>query len=65
MERRNWSLEVLNRLVYIDSLDDEDRALALEKWSDNYMSDVFLDSIDLEISDFKILSELFYKNIVL
>ena len=63
MERRNWSLEVLNKLIYIDSLDDEDRALALEKWADSYILDTFLDDIDLEPNDFKILCELFYKNI--
>lgn len=63
MERRNWSLEVLNKLVYIDSLDDEGRAMALEKWTDNYVNDTFLDDIDLERDEFETLSELFYKNI--
>lgn len=63
MERRDWSLESLNKLKYIDSLDDEQRVSALVKWADIYLSDTFLDDIDLDMPDFKVLYELFYKNI--
>ena len=63
MERRNWSLEALAKLKYIDSLDDEDRAGALVIWSDAYLSDKFLDDVDLDMRDFKVLYELFFKNI--
>ena len=63
MERRNWSLELYDKLKYIDSLDDYDKAHSLQLWNDQYMSDDFLDNLDLNKDDLKNLSELFYKNI--
>jgi len=63
MERRNRSLKALNRLVYIDSLDDEIRAKSLALWVEDYLDNNFLDNLELTISEMKILLELFYKNI--
>lgn len=63
MERRNWSLEVYNKLKYIDSLEQYDKAYALQVWASTYLEDDFLNKIDLEIKDLEFFSELFYKNI--
>ena len=64
MERRNWSLESLNSLRYIDSLENENKAIHLEKWVEKYLNDnTFLDNIDLEVDSLNIFVELFYKNI--
>lgn len=64
MERRNRSLEALHKLYYIDSLDDYDRAIALEKWNLEYLNETSIDEFDLELDDLKRLSELFYRNII-
>ena len=63
MERRDWSLEVLNKLIYIDSLDEEQRAQSLSAWVNRYLDDDFLNKIDLDDTNFQQLLELFYKNI--
>jgi hypothetical protein len=63
MERRDWSLEALNKLTYIDSLDDYDRAYSLQVWTSEYMTDNFLAKLDLKNKELKLFSELFYKNI--
>ncbi len=64
MERRNRSIEALNRLLYIDSLDEELKAPALVHWANKYLLDEssVLD-FDLELQDLNMLLELFYKNI--
>ena len=63
MERRNRSLEALERLQYIDSLELEQRATSLADWVNEYIGDLSADNLDLEMVDLKRLSELFYKNI--
>jgi len=64
MERRNWSIEALSNLKYVDSLDDDyEKAYSLQLWTSKYMEDDFLSNIDLKEDDLKFLSELFYKNI--
>ena len=63
MERRDWSLELLDKLLYIDSLDEEEKGLHLIHWADKYLSDDFLDKIDLDTINLKMLLELFFKNI--
>ena len=63
MERRNRSLEALRELIYIDSLDAHQKAPALQRWSTKYLDKDIQQSFDLELSDLKRLSELFYKNI--
>ncbi len=63
MERRNRSLEALSKLYYIDSLDQYDRAKALELWISKYLDKGVEEAFDLEVEDLKKLSELFYKNI--
>jgi len=63
MERRNWSLEALKSLQYIDSLDSEQRANSLQKWVEEYLSNNYIEDFDLEISGLENLAELFYKNI--
>ena len=63
MERRDRSLKALNRLVYIDSLDDEVKARSLALWVEEYLDNNFLDNLELTFSEMKTLLELFYKNI--
>ncbi len=63
MERRNRSLEALNSLIYINSLDDEQRANDLVFWARTYLTSDISD-FDLELSDLKKLSELFFSNIL-
>jgi hypothetical protein len=63
MERRNRSLKALEELYFIDSLDDDQRAPLLLRWSDKYLDVDISSSFDLELNDLKKLSELFYKNI--
>ena len=63
MERRNWSLEALKKLIYINSLDPVDRAKALIPWVETYLPNDGIFEFDLELSDLKTLSELFYANI--
>ena len=63
MERRNRSLEALRELIYIDSLDAHQKAPSLQRWYTKYLNKDIQQSFDLELSDLKRLSELFYKNI--
>ena len=63
MERRNWSIEAFNKLKYIDSQDDYERADSLELWSSRYLTNDFLNKLDLEYNDLLLFNELFYKNI--
>lgn len=63
MERRNRSLKALEELIYIDSLDSNERADSLITWYDEYLSNDEISNFDLELEDLKKLSELFYKNI--
>ena len=63
MERRDRSLKALKELVYIDSLDSFEKADAISRWFDTYLKDDSIENFDLELSDLKILEELFFKNI--
>jgi hypothetical protein len=65
VERRNWSLEALKGLQYIDSLDEgELKAQSLSNWVDKYLSNGHvIEDFDLELSSLKTLEELFFKNI--
>jgi predicted glycosyltransferase len=65
MERRNWSLEALKHLQYIDSLDQEElKAQSLAEWVKKYLSnDHKIEDFDLELSALENLEELFFKNI--
>ena len=63
MERRSRSLEALSSLQYIDSLDSELKANSLLLWFNKYLKDRSIEEFDLELSDLKVLSELFYKHI--
>ena len=72
MERRNWTLESLNELIYIDSQEDYTKADLLVIWVEKYTSETSVDLISNETSDFKailntnqlsLFLELFYKNI--
>jgi hypothetical protein len=63
MERRNRSLKALNELIYIDSLDDEERAIGLSSWTKEYLIDKDIADFDLEKSDLVKLSELVYRNL--
>ncbi len=63
MERRDWSLKALEELIYVDSLDNEERAQALVRWYNKYLTETKITDFDLEHDDLLRLSELFYKNI--
>ncbi len=63
MERRNRSIEALQELRYIDSLDPEQRAESLRNWVEVNLSQKNIEDFDLELTDLNNLSELFYKNI--
>ena len=63
MERRDRSLKALNELVYIDSFDSYEKADALLRWYDDYLSNTSIEDFDLELEDLKKLEELFFKNI--
>jgi len=63
MERRDRSLEALNKLKYINSLDDEYRAQSLSLWMNDYFSEDYLENISLSNNQMKELLELFYQNI--
>lgn len=63
MERRNRSLKALEELIYIDSLESYERADALVRWYNKYLTNTKVTEFDLEMDDFKKLLELFYKNI--
>lgn len=63
MERRDWSLKGLSELRYLDSLDSTERAQGLIRWVEKYLTQHTISEFDLELTDLKKLSELFYKNI--
>lgn len=63
MERRDWSLEALNELIYVDSLESYEKADALVRWHEKYLSENTIQDFDLEFSDLKKLEELFFKNL--
>jgi len=63
MERRNRSLEALNKLQYINSLDEDIKADSLVMWAKEYLNDNFIENLELEHSLLVEFSELFYSNI--
>lgn len=63
MERRDWSLKALKELIYIDSLDSNERAEALVRWNNKFLSKNQISDFDLDESELKKLSELFFKSI--
>jgi len=63
MERGNRSIEALNQLLYIDSLELFEKADALVQWHNTYLSENNIQDFDLELSELKQLEELFFKNI--
>lgn len=63
MERRNWSLKALNELTYVDSLESSEKADALVRWYENYLTNNTIEDFDLELKDLEKLQELFFKNI--
>lgn len=63
MERRDWSLKALNELTYVDSLELSEKADALVRWHENYLTNDTIEDFDLELKDLKRLQELFFKNI--
>ena len=62
MERRDWSVEAIERLKYIDSLDIDLKANLLTKWVDKYIKNGSIEDFELSKPNFLILSELIYKN---
>jgi len=63
VERRDWSLRALNRLVYIDSLDSQERVLQLIEWNSEFLSNSDIKDFELDARNLEKLLELFYKNI--
>ena len=67
MERRNRSIKALDRLVYIDSLEDDQKASLLEEWVNEYIIKNSSDDpfyIRLTNQQREQLAELYYKNIL-
>ena len=64
MERRDRSLEALNTLKYIDSLDANLRADSIVRWIKKYLTNNKIEDFILDINESKNLLELFYKNIL-
>lgn len=62
MERRNWSLKALKELIYIDALDDIQRAEGLKSWADTYLETTEITDFDLTHDELLKLRELFFKN---
>ncbi len=63
MERRDWSLKALNELTYVDSLESSEKADALVRWYENYLTNNTIEDFDLELKDLERVQELFFKNI--
>lgn len=63
MERRDWSLKALSELNRIDSLESFEKADAIVRWHENYLSKNEITDFDLGKDDLIRLSELFFKNI--
>ncbi len=62
MERRNRSLEALKRLIYVDSLDDEQRGEGLKSWASTYLDTTDVTNFDLTREELLKLRELLFKN---
>lgn len=63
MERRDRALKALNELIYVNSLEAQDRADGLVNWAGEYLTHD-ISEFDLELDDLKKLSELFFSNII-
>lgn len=63
MERRDWSLNALQELIYAHSLDSFEKADALVRWNENYLQENSIEDFNLELEDLKHLEELFYKSL--
>lgn len=63
MERRDWSIKLLNELIFIDSLDSYEKADRLVSWYEEHFSSKSIEDVDLELDDLKKLEELFFKSI--
>ncbi|WP_375724829.1 hypothetical protein LXN10_05180 [Arcobacter sp. KX21116] len=62
MERRDWSLEALKRLTYVDSLDEEQRAEGLKSWTETYLTTTNITDFELSHEELLNLRELLFKN---
>jgi hypothetical protein len=62
MERRDWSLEALKRLTYVDSLDDKLRAEGIKSWALTYLDTNEITDFDLTHEELLQLRELLFKN---
>lgn len=62
MERRDWSLEALKRLTYVDSLDEEQRAEGLKSWTETYLTNTNITDFELSHEELLKLRELLFKN---
>jgi hypothetical protein len=60
---REHSLKVFHDLIYIDSLDDKERASMLKRWVENYLQNKNFKFSDLNMDELLQFQELFYKNI--
>jgi hypothetical protein len=64
MERRDWSLTALERLNYLDSLEDQElRARLLSEWVTEHLIENNIEDFDLKRPQLERLSELLFKNI--
>lgn len=62
MERRDWSVEAIKRLTYVDSLDDDLRAEGLKSWTETYLSNNKITDFELSHEELLKLRELLFKN---
>ncbi|XOB61887.1 hypothetical protein ACMC56_14985 [Campylobacterota bacterium DY0563] len=53
MERGNWSIKALEELIYIDSLDSYEKASALVRWNEKYLTETKITDFQLSNEDFK------------
>ncbi len=63
MERRDWSLEALQKLIYAHSLESFEKADALASWNEEYLQKSSIEDFDLELDDLKLLEELLYRSV--
>ncbi len=63
MERRNWSLEALQKLIYAHSLDSFEKADALKSWNEEYLQKNSIEDFDLILDDLKLLEEMLFRSI--
>ncbi len=63
MERRDWSLEAVQKLIYAHSLDSFEKAKALSSWCEDYLQENSIEDFDLELDKLQLLEELLFRSV--